>query len=318
MNLIRRQPVDVLTVQLQTAGVPLHHTADQVEERRLPGSVGADDAEHLTAVDLDVDVLQGLDAAERAAEAVALENRTIPDRDAGGRRLGHLLVLVLRSPPTQQPPLPLSKVESRALLNDAVGQEADDQQHQEAEREHPQRRIVLHERLIGGPFLEQDPDHGPDHRPPHRPGAAEDDQRKHQEVVLQGKAVRIYELLGVGEEDTDGAGEVGAAGVGEQLVPVGVDAHALGDHLILPDRHPGPPDVRGDHSIDGNQYDGRYRESDVVEVEGIEQPRAGDLDRGHVADSDRAVGEPGPVDRDQAHHLAEGEGHDRQIVASRS
>src|SRR5437899_818786 len=57
------------------AGRGPEHAGDAVEQRRLAGTVGANDPEDLTRGDSEADVVEGVHAAELHAEAVELERR---------------------------------------------------------------------------------------------------------------------------------------------------------------------------------------------------------------------------------------------------
>ncbi len=82
---VRRQPGDVGAVQLD--GPPMRHEAgDGVDEGRLPGAVRADEADQLAGLDVEVDVDDGVHAAER-------------HRDAAGREHAHDSLTAAARPP---------------------------------------------------------------------------------------------------------------------------------------------------------------------------------------------------------------------------
>ena len=54
-----------------------HEAADRVEQRRLAGAVGADEADHLAGLGAEVDVVDGDDAAEAHGEPVRREHAAV-------------------------------------------------------------------------------------------------------------------------------------------------------------------------------------------------------------------------------------------------
>ena len=61
--------------QADPTGVGPIEAGDQVEERRLAGAVGPDQAEDLAGADLEVDAVERLQAAERLAQPLDDEQR---------------------------------------------------------------------------------------------------------------------------------------------------------------------------------------------------------------------------------------------------
>ena len=64
-----RPPRDLLRPELDPARRWQVEPGEQVDERRLPGPVRADQPEHLVGRQLEVDVLEGLDPLERARDS---------------------------------------------------------------------------------------------------------------------------------------------------------------------------------------------------------------------------------------------------------
>src|SRR3569832_1407428 len=80
--LIRRKRRDVFAEQSDLTGVRPHVAADLVEQRGLPGAVGADDQPPLTGLDRKRHALRDLQAAERLVQADDLKRK-------GGCGCGH-------------------------------------------------------------------------------------------------------------------------------------------------------------------------------------------------------------------------------------
>src|SRR5581483_7586311 len=72
---VRRQPVDPVAVVEHGAGVGPHEPGDQVEDRALPRTVRADEADHGPGLDLERAAVDGPDAAEGAREAAQRQLR---------------------------------------------------------------------------------------------------------------------------------------------------------------------------------------------------------------------------------------------------
>ena len=72
---MRRQAGDVRAGEPHRAGVGFDHSGDQVEQRRLPRAVRADDRDDAAGPDGEIDILQRLDAAIGLAQAAHLEQR---------------------------------------------------------------------------------------------------------------------------------------------------------------------------------------------------------------------------------------------------
>src|SRR5262245_55276393 len=70
-----RLPRDGGAVEPYFAASGLHEAADHVEQRRLAGAVGSDDAADLTAVDREIDPVERANAAESNREIADLEYR---------------------------------------------------------------------------------------------------------------------------------------------------------------------------------------------------------------------------------------------------
>src|SRR6266540_5617659 len=64
---VRRQPVDARAVERDGAALQRYLAADEVEQRGLPGPVGADDAAQFPVRDVEVDVAHGVHPAEGPA-----------------------------------------------------------------------------------------------------------------------------------------------------------------------------------------------------------------------------------------------------------
>ena len=72
---MRREADDALPVEPDVAGVRAVDTGDEVEERRLAGTVRADDAHDLPVADFDVEVEDALQPAESLAYVLELQER---------------------------------------------------------------------------------------------------------------------------------------------------------------------------------------------------------------------------------------------------
>ena len=72
-DLVRRHAGDVAILVEQAPRGRLVEPRDHVEDRRLAGAVGADDGEDLALADLEIDVVDRLEAAEVERETVDLE-----------------------------------------------------------------------------------------------------------------------------------------------------------------------------------------------------------------------------------------------------
>jgi len=69
---VRRQPREIPAVELDRARVA-HEARDGIDERRLAGAVGADQADELALLDGDVDVVHGVHTAETDGQACRRE-----------------------------------------------------------------------------------------------------------------------------------------------------------------------------------------------------------------------------------------------------
>ncbi|MGY4486384.1 hypothetical protein ACVWWR_005575 [Bradyrhizobium sp. LM3.2] len=69
-----RWPDMVAAVDQNLALVRLQEAVEEIEQRGLAGTVGADDAEDLVLVQLEADILHGLEATERAREVANLKH----------------------------------------------------------------------------------------------------------------------------------------------------------------------------------------------------------------------------------------------------
>ena len=80
-DLVRRNARDVAAVERQLARRGVVDAADQVEDRRLAGTVGADDREHLALADLEGDGVDGPDATELNGDVARREeaHRSLSD-----------------------------------------------------------------------------------------------------------------------------------------------------------------------------------------------------------------------------------------------
>jgi hypothetical protein len=75
VELVALLPVaDQLAVDVEPAGVDLLQVVDAPQERRLAGAGGADEAEDLALLDLEVDALEDLDVAEGLVDALGLHH----------------------------------------------------------------------------------------------------------------------------------------------------------------------------------------------------------------------------------------------------
>src|SRR5439155_10396516 len=71
----RRQRGDVAAEELDRAGGRREVAGDDVEERRLPGAVRAEDRTPLAVRDVEVDIAHGVEAAEPPADPPQAEDR---------------------------------------------------------------------------------------------------------------------------------------------------------------------------------------------------------------------------------------------------
>src|SRR5207237_7666553 len=71
--LLHRLLGDVLAAQEDLTLVGREQSADQVDQRRLPGAVGADEGEHLTLLHEEVDAVHRPELAELLHDALRLE-----------------------------------------------------------------------------------------------------------------------------------------------------------------------------------------------------------------------------------------------------
>ncbi len=74
--LVGVEPADLPAEQIDSA-VRLQEAADGVEERRLPGAVGADQADHLVGRGVEVDVVDRDEAAEGNGEPGGRQHRAV-------------------------------------------------------------------------------------------------------------------------------------------------------------------------------------------------------------------------------------------------
>jgi hypothetical protein len=72
-DLVRLQRQQTIAVEADVARVRLVEPRDEVEDGRLSGAVGADQARDLAALDLERETVERLDAAEVFGELVDLE-----------------------------------------------------------------------------------------------------------------------------------------------------------------------------------------------------------------------------------------------------
>jgi hypothetical protein len=75
---VRRQGRDVATAELHRARVHAQIAADQVEQRRLAGPIGADDAERLALGDRERDRVDDFQRAKALADGVESEQQESP------------------------------------------------------------------------------------------------------------------------------------------------------------------------------------------------------------------------------------------------
>ena len=72
-DLVRLESLDALAGEHDVSVGRLVDAGDQVEERRLPGAVRADHADDLALVDVEVEIVDDREAAERHRDAAQLE-----------------------------------------------------------------------------------------------------------------------------------------------------------------------------------------------------------------------------------------------------
>src|SRR5262249_34709657 len=81
---------DQLTVDRQAAGVDLLEMVDASQERRLPGSRGAEHAHHLAPIDLEIDALQHLEPPETLVDRLGFDHRCAHGAGSPRRKPNHL------------------------------------------------------------------------------------------------------------------------------------------------------------------------------------------------------------------------------------
>src|SRR5207237_1409473 len=105
-DLVRVEADDAAPVEHDVARVRPEDARDQVEERRLAGPVRADHADDLALANLQVELADHAQAAERLAHAVQLEQRralahTISTRAVPRRPCGRAFISATRSAPSR-------------------------------------------------------------------------------------------------------------------------------------------------------------------------------------------------------------------------
>ena len=63
-NAVGRPPFDRLTVEDDTPGVRAVISAHDVDQRRLPGAIGSEQTQNLSAIDVESHAVESLDAGE--------------------------------------------------------------------------------------------------------------------------------------------------------------------------------------------------------------------------------------------------------------
>ncbi len=77
-DLVRRDLADVLAVEFDRAAGSAQQTGDQVEDGGLAGAVRADQAKDAALRDIEIDVLQNLQAAKVLADVFELQHYLLP------------------------------------------------------------------------------------------------------------------------------------------------------------------------------------------------------------------------------------------------
>src|SRR6185369_16510252 len=92
-----------LAVEADVARIRPVHAGDEIEERRLPRAVRPDDAHDLALVDMDVELLDALQAAKALRDSVQLEERgshqTISTREVPSSPCGRAFINTIRITP---------------------------------------------------------------------------------------------------------------------------------------------------------------------------------------------------------------------------
>jgi hypothetical protein len=191
-------------------------------------------------------------------------------------------------------------------------------------------------RVGGEEEVERAHQEAPGDDPPDVPESADDHHGEHDDRDAEVELPRIDRLENRGVDRPSEPGERGAEAEGEELGRHQIDAHERGGDLILAHRHPGPAEARVAHADaeeDGEQPDRqdqpvprRLPRIDRPPGDGVAEPpdRIADVVAAeqhrprHLADAATAVGDLLQVEEGQRHDLAEGEGHDRQVVAAQA
>ena len=147
---------------------------------------------------------------------------------------------------------------------------------------------------------------GAEHRPPDGALPAEEHHHDHRDRRRQREdADRLdVPLIARGERARD-AGPGRREEEGEELVPGGVDAHRLGGHLVLPDRHQAQTEPRRDDDVRDQRHQQGTGPHDVIDRDGRVQRRQ----REPVA----AAGQILEVRHERAEDLVETEHRDREV-----
>jgi hypothetical protein len=101
---VRLEPDDVPPVEEDVAAVGRVDPGDEVEERRLPGAVGADHAHDLALVDPEVEPVDHLQPSEGLAHALELEQGHqigFSTRGVPRRPCGRLVIIATRMAPNR-------------------------------------------------------------------------------------------------------------------------------------------------------------------------------------------------------------------------
>src|SRR3989475_19234 len=213
-DLPRFQAVDALTLEENPAGVTALDAGDAVEQRRLPGAVRADEAVDPSGLEAQRDPVDRRDAAEALLDGVELER---------GRHLDG----------PRKPILDLEDSQNSARHEEHDGHD-----------DGAEQQLVDVGETRPHDFLRDEQDDSAEHGSPHGALSAEQDHHDHGDRRGQRKhADRLDVSLDARSQPAHDAGTDGGEQKRVELVAGGVDAHRLGRHLVLADRHEPEPEA---------------------------------------------------------------------------
>ena len=285
---------DVAPLEHDAAGGRRDLAGQHLEEGRLAGAVGPDDAAQLALVDGEIDVAVGDEAAIALGQAGCAQDRsgTVAARRRGepapGRGADCLAISASAAFCSASAVRPDGASSTRRLgvlageiavevdkpADDAAAQEADQQHEDDAEHELPCRAEA--ERRLQE-VLQKQPDGGADQRSEQRAAAA--DRGLHHELAggVEHERVRRHEGLQHAEQAAGKAGIGGGDHEGGQLVAVDVVADRGGAQRIVADRAEDRADRRA-HDAQRDHDADEIAERDEL----VERPAIGEVQRGEA------------------------------------